>query len=110
MAGFGKGGGRGNTGALELDGTSGDAGDSGLGRTSGDTEVQELGGTTSPTQSTKSTSKKSISSSIYFLEASCKPPSASRVWAGLPSKPSISTKTPSGTDDNAGSRTWSEHS
>ncbi len=78
MAGFGKGGGRGNTGAQELDGT------------------------TSPTQSTKSTSKKSISSSIYFPVASCKSPSAAGVWAGLPSKPSISTKTPSGTDDDAG--------
>ncbi len=88
----------GNTGAQELDGTSGDAG------------VQELGGTTSPTKSIKSTSKKSIRSSIYFPVASCKSTSAAGVWAGLASKPSISTKTPSGTDDDAGSRTWSEHS
>ncbi len=100
----------GNTGAQELDGTSGDAGDSGPGGTSGDTGVQELGGTTSPTQSIKSTSKKSIRSSIYFPVASCKSTSAAGVWAGLASKPSISTKTPSGTDDDAGSRTWSEHS
>ncbi len=85
----------GNTGAQELDGTSGDAG------------VQELGGTTSPTQSIKSTSKKSIRSSIYFPVASCKSTSAAGVWAGLASKPSISTKTPSGTDDDASSRTWS---
>ncbi len=97
----------GDAGDSGLDGTSEDTGDSGLDGTSGDTGDLGALGNTSPNQSIRSISKMSISSSIWFPKTSCSSPSVAGEWAGLPFKPSITTKTPSGMDNVACSHTWS---
>ncbi len=98
----------GNTGGHELGVTSGDAGDQGWTEPA---ETQEILGyrvILLQTSLIRSISKISISPQYSSQKPVAAHPQSAGVWTGLPSKPSIATKAPSGTDDVAGSRTWSD--